>query len=237
MEAKTAIILAGGFGTRLQELISDLPKPMAPVNNRPFLTYLLDFLESYGITDVVICTGYLAQKISAYYGNSYKNISLRYSHEDSPLGTGGAIKQALGLCSDETVFVLNGDSFFDIDLQKFYKLHLPTDAVVSIALRRVDDSSRYGSIETDKENRITRFTEKTAGAHPGSISAGIYLINTRPFLQHAPAQPAFSIEKDFFEKQLKKLTFKGYLFEGYFIDIGIPSDYKRAQHELRGSED
>lgn len=230
---ETAIILAGGFGTRLQTIVSDLPKPMAPVNNRPFLDYQFAYLKHYGIKQVIVSTGHLSEKIRTHYGNEYKGLKIGYSHEETPLGTGGGIRMALEKCAHETVLVLNGDSFFDVDIQKFYDIHLSQHSDISVALRRVSDAVRYGTIETGESNRIISFKEKAVTAAEALINGGVYILNKKLFLAHTPGLINFSIEKDFFVTQLNNLMIKGFEFSGYFIDIGIPEDYKKAQHELK----
>jgi D-glycero-alpha-D-manno-heptose 1-phosphate guanylyltransferase len=229
----TAIILAGGFGTRLQSVVSTLPKPMAPVNGIPFLNYQLDYLKASGVQQVILSIGYLADKIISYYGLTYKGLSITYVMEETPLGTGGGIRLAMEKCTDASVLVLNGDSFFDVDLTLFVQQHEQSKAPCSLALRRVEDSSRYGKIETDASNRITSFKEKSNEAQAGTINGGVYLLDTAVYKANTLSKESFSIEKDFFEKQLSDLTLKGFVFDGYFIDIGIPEDYLKAQHDFK----
>ena len=231
---QTAIILAGGFGTRLQSLVSNLPKPMAPVNGEPFLNYQLNYLKHSGIKNVILSTGYLSEKISDYYGYGFNGMSVSYVHEENPLGTGGGIRLAMEQCKDEAVLTLNGDSFFDVDIKDFYKSHNSHKAQVSLALRKVNDAARYGTIETGSDNRIISFVEKNNIAQPGTINGGVYIVQRDVYLNNTPAKTNFSIEKDFFEKQLNSLAIKGFEFNGYFIDIGIPEDYTKAQHDFKG---
>lgn len=230
---KEAIILAGGFGTRLQGVIKDLPKPMAPVNNAPFLDYSLKHIAHYGIKRVVLSLGYLADKVIAHYGTSFEGMEIIYSVEQEPLGTGGGIRLAMQQCHTNDILVLNGDSFFDIDLSNFYNKH--TDAVsdASLALRKVDDASRYGTITLCEFDKISSFKEKSAQSKPGIINAGVYMLDSDSYLDETPAHKSFSIEKDFFEKKLNTLNIYGFTYSGYFIDIGIPEDYKQAQHDFK----
>lgn len=232
---KTAIILAGGFGTRLKDVVSDLPKPMAPVNGTPFLTYLLNYLQKYGIQNVIISTGFLSEKISTYYKNKFKQLNIIYSHEEEPLGTGGGIRLALEKSQDENVLILNGDSFFNLDIKSFCNSHLISNSQVSLALRKVNDVSRYGEIQT-QENRIIAFNEKSTVAKPGLINAGVYIINKEIFLTNTGENLNFSIEKDFFAKHLTSISMSGFEFDNYFIDIGIPEDYKKVQNDFKESE-
>jgi D-glycero-alpha-D-manno-heptose 1-phosphate guanylyltransferase len=230
---KTAIILAGGFGTRLSAVIGGVPKPLAPVNGLPFLNYQLSYLKHYGIERVIISTGYLAEKITSFYGSEFKGMAISYSHEEEPLGTGGGVRLAIEGCAEEQVFVMNGDSFFDVDLSVFYQLHSHGEAQISLALRQVANASRYGTIGLGHQNRITSFKEKSEGGKPGVINGGLYLLDRRLYLGHTPGKTNFSIEKDFFERQLDKLCIKGFEFDAYFIDIGVPEDYARAQDEFK----
>jgi len=229
----TAIILAGGFGTRLQSVISDLPKPMAPVNGVPFLDYQLNYLKHFGIKEVIISTGYLSEKIRDHYQNRFNNLQIKYSHEQQPLGTGGGIRMAMEMAENSELLVLNGDSFFDVNISDFFSLHHKSNTQFSLALRKVANASRYGTIELDESNDIISFKEKSGLSASGLINGGVYILNRESFLKNTPAQTNFSIEKDFFEKQIGKLSIKGFEFEGYFIDIGIPEDYTKAQNDFK----
>lgn len=229
----TAIILAGGFGTRLQSVISDLPKPLAPINNQPFLNFQLNYLKYYGIKNVVLSVGYLSQKIKNYYGSEYNGIKITYAEELVTLGTGGGIRLAMMASNTDLAFVLNGDSFFDIDLNLFYKRHLESQSQLSLALRKVSNAARYGTIEKNEFNRILSFTEKTEVAKDGIINGGVYILSKSTYLPITPSEINFSIEKDFFEKQLSNLKINGFEFDNYFIDIGIPEDYLKAQNDFK----
>ena len=229
----TAIILAGGRGTRLKTIISDLPKPMAPIMNVPFLTYQLNYLKHFGIKKVIFSVGYLSEKIIAHYNQSFENISIEYSIEKNPLGTGGGIRMAMSNLKEDLVLILNGDSFFDLDLEQFYNLHLEQKSDFSLALRYVNNSERYGNIEFNSSNQITSFIEKNQLNQSGYINAGVYILSKKLYLQNTKPDINFSIEKDFFEKQLNQLIIKGFEFKDYFIDIGIPEDYLKAQDDFK----
>ena len=229
----TAIILVGGMGTRLREVLKDLPKPMAPVNNRPFLEYQLRFLAAQGIRKVCLSTGHLAEKIQAYFGEEFLGLKITYAREQEALGTGGGIRLACEPLNDKELLVLNGDSYFDMDLNNFYSLHSSRAANCSLALRKVDNASRYGRIDLDEQNRIISFREKSDAASPGLINAGIYILDRELYLTHTPANENFSIEKDFFARYCGKLDLRGFSFEGYFIDIGIPEDYRKVQDDFK----
>lgn len=230
---KEAIILAGGFGTRLQTVVSDVPKPMAPVNNEPFLNYVFNYLKHYNIEHVVLSTGYLSEKISEYYKNEYIGIKISYTKEAEPLGTGGGIRLALEKCLTNKILVLNGDSFFDVDLNSYYNKHNSFKSDCSLALRKVDNASRYGTIKLDAAFVIKAFKEKDSVEQPGLINGGVYILNRELFLNETEANKSFSIEKDFFEKRVDQLKIFGFEYQGYFIDIGIPEDYKKAQDDFR----
>jgi D-glycero-alpha-D-manno-heptose 1-phosphate guanylyltransferase len=231
---REAIILAGGFGTRLQAVISDVPKPMAPINNEPFLNYIFDYLIHFKIEHAVLSTGYLSEKISEYYKNEYKGIKISYTKEVEPLGTGGGIRLALEKCATNNVLVLNGDSFFDVNLNSYFSKHKLFKSDCSLALIKVNNASRYGTIKLDDTSIIKEFKEKDSTEQPGLINGGVYILNRELFLNKTEANICFSIEKDFFEKRIKELTIFGFEYQGYFIDIGIPEDYKKAQDDFKG---
>ncbi len=225
-----AIVLAGGLGTRLKKLVSDVPKPMAPVGGKPFLSYILRWLNQNGITHVIFSVGYKWETIQKVYGEEYLSMRLSYSVEKSPLGTGGAIALAMKKVKENEVFIINGDTFFNINLKEFRDLHIKKNREVSLALKPMENFDRYGKVELDNGNRIIKFLEKQP-TPKGLINAGIYLVdkNSNRFF---PPTEKFSFEKDFLETKLDKLNMGGYVADKYFIDIGIPDDYTRAQTEL-----
>lgn len=228
-----AIILAGGFGTRLQTVVKDVPKPMAPVDGRPFLDYVLMYLKHYGIQHVVLSTGYLAHKISGYYKDSYEGMEISYAVEETPLGTGGGIRLAMEQCDTKDILVLNGDSFFDVNLDTYFAQYRGFGSDGALALRKVGNASRYGTIIQGNEQRIAAFKEKDSVDKPGLINGGVYLLNKELFMLSTPEAKAFSIEKDFFETRLSAITLCGFEHDGYFIDIGIPGDYQQAQEDFK----
>ena len=228
-----AIVLAGGFGTRLRQVISDVPKPMAPMDEKgtPFLAFVLDMLAEQGITHVVLSVGYLASVIQEYFGASYNGMRLSYVQEDSPLGTGGAVKKALKACQRDVVFVLNGDTYFDVDLAAMKKEHLRSKADFTLAAREMHDFDRYGALEIDKHGRILRFGEKKYCVD-GFINGGVYCLQ-RNLLDDVQPE-VFSLEKDFLEKEMEQVRVQAYPSAGYFIDIGIPEDYQKARRHWGG---
>ena len=230
----TAVILAGGMGHRLREAVSDRPKVLADVDGRPFLAYLLDNLADAGVSQIVLCTGYLAEHVRDRFGNCYLGMELVYSREIQSLGTGGAIRLALPLISTNPVLVMNGDSFCNADLGLFFKQHLAAHATASLMLTKVTDTSRYGSVDIDGTGVVTRFVEKGIRPGEGMISAGIYLL-THSVIRAIPETSEVSLEQDVFPKLIKKGLY-GFYQSSRFIDIGIPADYKAAAAFFRSSE-
>ncbi|GHU81640.1 hypothetical protein AGMMS50284_1940 [Clostridia bacterium] len=222
-----AIVLAGGFGTRLKHIIPNIPKSMANVHGKPFLQYVLNYLRRSGVTRVVLATGYLSQQIENYFKNEYNNMQLVYSVETSPLFTGGAIKKALALCTQENVFVLNGDTFFDVSFSAMLKDFEDNNRKLSIAVKEMQNFNRYGTVEVTN-GTITSFAEKKQ-MQQGTINGGVYLLN-KNLLNNFPN--VFSFENDFMEKNVNTLQIGAFKSEGYFLDIGIPEDYAKAQKEF-----
>lgn len=228
---KEAVILAGGFGTRLKGVIDDRPKPMALISNKPFLEYLLIYLKNNGIQRVILCTGYKSEIISDYFGNKFAGLEVVYSVEKEPLGTGGAIFASLKHITSDDIIVLNGDTLFQIDLQNFWAFHKTVKAGLSVALRKINDGSRYGSVKVDDNLRITGFSEKSSNAVNVLINGGIYILTIKDF-RKARFPLKFSFEKDYLEYYYPNKQFFGKEYSGYFIDIGIPETYQQAQTDF-----
>jgi D-glycero-alpha-D-manno-heptose 1-phosphate guanylyltransferase len=222
------VILVGGAGTRLRSVVKDIPKPMAPINGRPFLAYLLDALQRQSVKRVVLSVGYKYDIIKNRFGNKFQGLNLVYSVESEPLGTGGAIKKALALADAEPVCVMNGDTLFDLDLSALLSFHQSKQADMTLALKNMTDFDRYGVVETDQAGRVLALKEKES-RKSGQINGGVYVIQKTLF---AAMPEKFSVEKDFLEVYLNACRIYGCAFDGYFIDIGIPEDYDRAQKEL-----
>lgn len=220
-----AVILAGGFGTRLQKVVHDVPKPMASVAGKPFLSYLLDQLDRQGCTHAVLAVGYKREVIQNYFGSGYKRISLSYSVEDKPLLTGGALKKALQMVTEDAALVLNGDTFFGVDFSKMMDFHYRTPSDATLAVKELHDFSRYGTVHFDDDYRINKFVEKKA-CPKGFINGGVYVLN-RNLFGDIP-QDKFMMEKDFLEKYVASKVFSAFPSDSYFIDIGIPEDYEKA---------
>lgn len=224
------IILAGGMGTRLQSVVSDVPKCMAPVAGHPFLHYLITTLIEAGFKHIILSLGYKHEIIGEWLGANRFSADISTVVEEVPLGTGGAVKLALSKARTENVFVLNGDTFFGLNYPELLNLHRQTSASATLALKRMEKFSRYGVVDIEQESRrILRFNEKQY-CESGLINGGIYLIN-RNELDGYPAK--FSLEKDFFEAKVATSILSGYISEGYFIDIGIPDDYAQAQTDFK----
>ena len=224
-----AIILAGGFGSRLTNVV-DVPKPMAPINGVPFLQILLDDLLVKGITSFHLAVGHQHEVIVDYFGSNYMGCKINYTIEDKPLGTGGAIKKALENVSSENTFVFNGDTFFDVDLELIAEQHTTKNAIVTLALKPMQKFDRYGAIEFNNDLRITNFSEKQF-CEKGAINGGVYLLQKNVF-DGLNLSDQFSMEQNYFENYCSEKDLFGFISEGYFIDIGIPEDYERAQKEL-----
>lgn len=222
-----AIVLAGGLGTRLRAEVPDLPKPMAPVAGRPFLEHVLDRLGAQGVTRVILSVGYRADVIIDHFGEAYRGISLLYAHEAEPLGTGGAIRFALSFATAERVLVLNGDTYLNINYQSLFQECTAKCAALGIVVRLVPDAARYGHCEV-ADGRLVSFSEK-GGSGPGLINAGVYCLARDVFASSGELPSRFSFEQDFVAVRLQKLRPLGFSVEGYFIDIGVPEDFRKAQ--------
>lgn len=224
-----AIVLAGGLGTRLRSVVSDLPKPMAPINGKPFLAILLETLSHAGFTAATLAVGYRSEAIRAYFGNSYRSLRLSYSVETEPLGTGGALRQALAQTTASQVFVVNGDTYLELDYQAMLAAHLEADVALSVAVRAVPDASRYGALEI-KQHRIQGFFEKGRSGS-GLINGGVYLLS-RALFERYPLATVFSFETDLLMPHVREIKPLAFETAGLFIDIGVPEDYLHAQELL-----
>lgn len=221
-----AIILAGGFGTRLRSVVSDVPKPLAPVAGRPFLAWMLDALAAQGIGRVIVATGFMGESVIRACGEQWRGMQLAYSQESKPLGTGGAITLAFSLVHGDACLVLNGDTWLAFDYADFDQGWQTSDARLAIALAEVDDVSRYGAVEVEYQ-RVTGLVEKGhLGA--GYINAGVYGIR-RSLLGDFPELDSFSFENEVLVPAVKREPVFGYTRTRDFIDIGVPLDYRRAQ--------
>lgn len=224
-----AVVLAGGFGTRLKQRVPDLPKPMAPIAGTPFLEYLLTQLVNADIEEIILSVGYLAHLIQDHFQDSFLGTPLRYVHEDTPLGTGGALALASRSFEDDHFLAVNGDTFIDVDFARLIQWFDTSEMQTAIVLKQLPDISRYGSIEVT-EDVVTAFLEKGMTG-PGLINAGVYFLSPDLF-NRFELTGNFSLETDFFQQHIDSLKPGAYITEGWFIDIGIPEDYEKAQVEL-----
>jgi D-glycero-alpha-D-manno-heptose 1-phosphate guanylyltransferase len=233
-----AIVLAGGEGRRLQAVVRDLPKPMADIAGRPFLSWLLTRLNLQGVDRVILSVGYKAEAIQDYFQNAFNNAAIVYSVENEPLGTGGAIRLALEHCIEPQVIVMNGDTYADIELRGLLVARESSGADLTMAVTHLNDISRYGAVVVDKKtNRVVGFDEKQ-GSAAGYINAGTYCLRQDLFLKY-PVPGKFSFERDFLPKHLAELNPVAFTAVRGFIDIGIPEDYALAQTvipQLAGGE-
>lgn len=222
----TAVILAGGLGTRLRSVVADRPKVLAEVGGRPFLAYLLDQLALAEVRYVVLCTGYLGAQVQELLHDTYRGMHVVYSQESAPLGTAGALRLALPLFNSDPVLVMNGDSHCRTDLKAFLDWHTARGAQASLLLAEVPDTHRYGQVWTDEDGLVRRFTEKGDGGGPGWVSAGIYALS-HCFMQAIPGGGAISLEREVFPGWIGR-GLCGYRNEGRFLDIGTPEGYAGA---------
>lgn len=231
-----AIILAGGQGTRLKTVVPDVPKPMAPINNRPFLEYLLDYWIGQGVNRFILSLGYKPEIIEEHFGASYRGAEVTYAVEDRPRGTGGGLLLALDrLSGPDSFLVANGDTFFEVDLALMRHYHRRVHAEVTVALREVDANGRYASVEIDQSGRITAFDNHTRVSGQALINGGVYLAERFAFSSVAPGTDGLiSIENQLYPRMLAAgRRLYGFPSPGRFIDIGIPEDYRRAAALLR----
>jgi D-glycero-alpha-D-manno-heptose 1-phosphate guanylyltransferase len=223
-----ALLLVGGLGTRLQSVLPSTAKPLAPVGNAPFLQLLVRQLRSQGIRHLIMCSGHMATQVQAEFGDGHDlDVEIKYSKESRPLGTAGAIKFAQGNLSGVSDFlVMNGDSFLQLDFCQFLSFHREHGGIMSMAVRKVPNAARYGTVQLDARNRVIGFIEKSENHGPGLVNGGVYIFQ-RAVLQQVPDGPA-SLEKEIFPNLLRSGV---YALEqsGMFIDIGTPEDYARAQ--------
>lgn len=224
------IILAGGLGTRLRSAVPDLPKCMAPVAGKPFLAYLIDYLLAQQVNKFIFSLGYMHEVIDDFIKSNYPQIQYQIALENEPLGTGGAIRLACDYATEENVIILNGDTMFNVDIQALLQLHINSKSDCTLSLKTMHQFDRYGVVETDLENNITSFKEKKQ-YETGNINGGVYALNVASFKSIA-FPTIFSFEKDYLEKYFNQLKMTGCLFDGYFIDIGIPEDFEKAGREL-----
>jgi len=217
------IILAGGMGTRLKNVVNDVPKPMAPVRGKPFLEYVVLALAAQGFREIMLSVGYRKDAIRSYFGDgSSRGVSIVYSEEDTPLGTGGSVREALKMADEPYSLVLNGDTFNQVDFRKMEEHHLSGGRLATIGLLRSDNTDRYGLVTINDASDVLEFCEKSA-RRSGYINRGVYILD-RTVLDHMPVSGGFSLENDLFP-HLVPHGMSGFVSRGFFVDIGIPSTY------------
>lgn len=219
-------ILVGGLGTRLKPVVNDRPKVMVAINGRPFLTYILDQINDTGLKDVILCVGYMGKYIEAEMGQKYRNLTLYYSYEREPLGTGGALRNAHDFINSDTILIMNGDSYCQHNAGKFLSFHEKNNAVASLLLTFVGDTSRYGTVKINDYNHVLAFEEKGSFTGPGWINAGIYLID-KETISGIPDKLFVSLEKEIFPSLIGGKLY-GFMNDGLFLDIGTPDDFAKA---------
>ena len=221
-----AIILAGGLGTRLSNVVKNTPKCLAPIAGKPFLHWLVLQLKKGGITHFIFSVGHLKEQIISWAATNLNKNEYKICEEQTPLGTGGGIQKALQFCTNKNIFAVNGDTFYNIDFKTMLAWHNKNNALCTLALKPMLNFNRYGTVTTTKNTIITKFSEKT-NKTKGLINGGVYCINASKFL--ALVMPyQFSFETDFLQPQALQNSLYSFIDDGYFIDIGIPEDYDIA---------
>lgn len=228
----TVAILAGGLGTRLRSVVSDRPKVIAEAGGRPFLGWSLDALDRHGFRDVVLCAGHQSERLCQTLGSRHGQLQLRYSIEDQPLGTGGALRHALPLLRSDLVLVLNGDSFCEVNLRAFLEAHAASRAKASLVIARLEETGRFGRVTLRPDWTVRDFREKSSAPEPGWINAGIYLFH-RDLLAGVASQQNISLERDLLPRWLAE-GLHGFPATGRFIDIGTPESLAQAEGFFAG---
>lgn len=226
------VVLAGGLGTRLQSVVADKPKCLADIQGVPFLYYICKYLKQFQPKRVVFSVGYKMEMVMDYIESIRHefDIDFQFAKEEEPLGTGGAILNALPFVQTDDFFVLNGDTLFDVNLAEMLAWQKEKMADCTLALKSMPNADRYGLVNMDEQHDIIAFEEKQAGKS-GWINGGIYCIYKKG-LESIPFPSKFSFEKHYLEKFLHERSMTGFIQDAYFIDIGIPEDYLKAQTEI-----
>lgn len=219
------VILCGGKGTRLKSVISDRPKPMAEIANKPFLDIIIDYVSSYGLRRFILCVGYMKEKIKEYYAPRGDSLEIVFAEEKILLGTGGAIKNAETLIKSNPFLVMNGDSFCPLNMIDFLNFHMVKKSELTVALSKIEGNGDYGVVMIDGQNRITAFNEKKSVKN-AFINTGIYIFN-RSIFSIIPSNTVYSLEYNLFPNFTSR-EFYGYITENEFIDIGTSERFKKA---------
>ena len=226
-----AILLAGGLGTRLRSVVNDRPKPMALIGDKPFMEYVVHELSRYGIDEIIFAVGYKGSMVEEYFGDGSRfGVKVSYAYEEELLGTAGAIKNAGRFVTEDTFFVLNADTFYQMDYGRLLRVKEENRLEMALVLREVPDISRYGAAVLDGA-MLAGFNEKTAEKRPGTINGGVYLMN-RELLSEIP-EGKVSLENEMIPKWMAEgRRLGGFVNDGYFIDIGIPEDYFKFRADV-----
>ncbi len=225
-----AVILAGGLGSRLQGVVPDVPKVLAPVASKPFLSHVIDYLRLQGVTRFVFALGYKAGRVEGFLKEQYPTLSYAVVVEDEPLGTGGAIRVALQKTKADQVLIVNGDTLFKVNIEKLFEQHTVQHAACTLALKPMSTNARYGSVILEQSNRIVSFGEKGSAAG-GLINGGVYVLDKAKFFSHSFPQK-FSFEEQYLQSYVQQEHFYALVQDAYFIDIGVPEDFSKAQKDL-----
>ena len=229
-----AIVLSGGLGTRLRSVVSDLPKPMASISGKPFLEYQLKYWAEQGVDRFILAVSYKADCITEYFGSHYLGVPVDYSFEDQPLGTGGAIREAIQhLSSHDSFLLLNGDTFFDVPLVSLEKVHHAHQTALTFSCYKLKSNDRYTGLLTDADGMVVALDVETPNLELITINGGVYLVDCKkiaPYFENQPEKHSF--EAIILPKLVTEQNAAAFTHQGYFIDIGIPGDFKRAQTEI-----
>lgn len=229
-----ALLLVGGLGTRLRGVLDDCPKPMASILGRPFAEWLLLWLKLQGIRRVVMCTGHMGDMVEAHFGHGDAwGVEVAHAQDPYPLGTGGSVRNGAGVFRAEHYLVLNGDSFFDVNLERLLSQHTDAKATASLGLVSVEDCGRYGAVEVTNDNRLVDFKEKSSEKLPGLINAGVYWMTREAILQ-IPDDRKVSLEREIFPHWTGNGLF-GFVSQGLFYDIGTPEALSQAPTVLENT--
>lgn len=228
-----ALILSGGLGTRLRSVLADSPKVLAPVCGRPWIFFLLDQLRRAGVARIILATGYRCEMVREVVGNNYLGTEVLYSEEQQQLGTGGALALARPLLKSESLIVLNGDSYCDVNFEKLFAFHCVRQADVTQVVVEQGDTSRYGAVLAEDDGRVVQFVEKGGSSGSGWINAGIYVLR-RELLSELEQRKNISLERELFPHWLSKRFYAFPADPELFIDIGTPQSFAQAQKLFDG---
>jgi mannose-1-phosphate guanylyltransferase len=226
-----ALILAGGRGERMRPLTDRIPKVMLPIQGKPFLTYLIEYLKDQGVKDIILAVCWKKEKIKNYFkdGKDF-GVKTKYCEEKKPLGTGGAIRNAKDLIKGKNIIILNGDSFVKINLKEMLRYHKKMNLPITIAVLEMKNPERFGRVIINKNNIVIGFKEKGKVRGKAFINAGVYIFK-KEVVEEIPKNKRVSLEKEIFPKFLGRIS--AFRIKNYFIDIGIKKDYQKFKKEFK----